>query len=270
MTGSASPGTSTSWLAKPGCCSTITKTANRSASGRPGVARQAGAASFPWQVRAQRLRRLTRSRSGSRSTREPRAPCPRHRLQWRHLQPDRAAGQRGTRGIHREVPSDRHASPEPYERRLRRHLRPRQRSAPAVGAVPPGFTTPSNVSERIRVFAELEQTHPEMDGDERVGEVEQRSAADQRTELGGPPAPVLGASGGQVEGDHRRRGRELHVPALIPVEQPPNGGQKVTSGLPKKSEMKLMKKKPKNTTLTSSSTVCHHFGRAVLGSLRFR
>jgi hypothetical protein len=34
-----------------------------------------------------------------------------------------------------------------------------------------------------------------MDGDERVGEVEQRSAADQRTELGGPPAPVLGASG---------------------------------------------------------------------------
>ena len=138
------------------------------------------------------------------------------------------------------------------------------------GAVPPGFTTPSNDSERIRVFAELEQTHPEMDGDERVGEVEQRSAADQRTELGGPPAPVLGASGGQVEGDHRRRGRELHVPALIPVEQPPNGGQKVTSGLPKKSEMKLMKKKPKNTTLTSSSTVCHHFGRAVLGSLRFR
>jgi hypothetical protein len=28
-----------------------------------------------------------------------------------------------------------------------------------------------------------------------VGEVEQRSAADQRTGLGGPPAPVLGASG---------------------------------------------------------------------------
>jgi hypothetical protein len=75
---------------------------------------------------------------------------------------------------------------------------------------------------------------------------------------------------GQVESDHRRRGRELHVPALIPVEQPPNGGQKVTSGLPKKSEMKLTKKKPKNTTLTSSSTVCHHFGRAALGSLLFR
>jgi hypothetical protein len=47
-------------------------------------------------------------------------------------------------------------------------------------------------------------------------------------------------------------------------------GQKVTSGSPKKSEMKLMKKKPKNTTLTSSSTVCHHFGRAFLGSLLFR
>jgi hypothetical protein len=47
-------------------------------------------------------------------------------------------------------------------------------------------------------------------------------------------------------------------------------GQKVTSGSPKKSEMKLTKKKPKNTTLTSSSTVCHHFGRAVLGSLLFR
>ena len=76
--------------------------------------------------------------------------------------------------------------------------------------------------------------------------------------------------GGQVESDNRRRGRELHVPALIPVEQPPNGGQKVTSGSPKKSEMKLTKKKPKNTTLTSSSTVCHHFGRAALGSLLFR
>jgi hypothetical protein len=34
MTGSASPGTSTSWLAEPACCSSITKTANRSASGR--------------------------------------------------------------------------------------------------------------------------------------------------------------------------------------------------------------------------------------------
>jgi hypothetical protein len=81
---------------------------------------------------------------------------------------------------------------------------------------------------------------------------------------------ILAALRGHVESDHRRRGRELYVPALIPVEQPRNGGQKVTSGSPKKSEMKLTKKKPKNTTLTSSSTVCHHFGRAVLGSLRFR
>jgi hypothetical protein len=47
-------------------------------------------------------------------------------------------------------------------------------------------------------------------------------------------------------------------------------GQKVISGSPKKSAMKLTKKKPKNTTLTNSSTVCHHFGRAVLGSLLFR
>src|SRR5829696_1279423 len=56
-------------------------------------------------------------------------------------------------------------------------------------------------------------------------------------------------------------------------DDPPAGsaaGQKVTSGSPEKSELKLTKKKPKNTTLTSSSTVCHHFGRAVLGSWRFR
>lgn len=55
-----------------------------------------------------------------------------------------------------------------------------------------------------------------------------------------------------------------------PAEQPSRGGQKVTSGSPKKSAMKFTKKKPKNTTLTSSSTVCHHFGRALLGSLLFR
>ena len=104
------------------------------------------------------------------------------------------------------------------------------------------------------------------------------SASVKSNSVGRRPAHRAGRStgastrrfGGQVESDHRRRGRELHVPALIPVEQPPNSGQKVTSGLPKKSEMKLTKKKPKNTTLTSSSTVCHHFGRAVLGSLLFR
>src|SRR3954465_6679918 len=43
-----------------------------------------------------------------------------------------------------------------------------------------------------------------------VVEVEQRAAADERTELGGPPAPVLGAFRGQVEGDVRSRGRDFH------------------------------------------------------------
>ena len=76
------------------------------------------------------LRPMGGRRRGARS---PRAPCPRHRLQWLYLQPDRAVGRRGTRGTHRRTPPDGHPPPEPDERRFRRHLRPRQRPPPTLG-----------------------------------------------------------------------------------------------------------------------------------------
>jgi hypothetical protein len=47
-----------------------------------------------------------------------------------------------------------------------------------------------------------------------VGDVEQRSAAYQRTQPGNPLPPVVGALRAQVEGDVFRRGAALDVPVL--------------------------------------------------------
>jgi hypothetical protein len=64
--------------------------------------------------------------------------------------------------------------------------------------------------------------------------------------IGGGPKRVPGDGDGNAAAVRRRRSRPGVRDPRSPLDQ------KVTSGSPKKSEMKLMKKKPKKTTFAAS------------------
>jgi hypothetical protein len=52
-----------------------------------------------------------------------------------------------------------------------------------------------------------------------VGEVEERSAADDHTEIRGPRPPVVRTGGREMEGQAGCRGRNLDVAGFVPVEK---------------------------------------------------